>query len=102
MRYCLTIAVRGRITRPIHFCFAEENERNDASMKLIELLESRCDDHIVFVNDCGFLKRDFVSFALIDDEDDDEGKSDDRQRTPLDPVAAAIRIATHAQAEDER
>jgi hypothetical protein len=39
MRLCLTVAVRHRITRPIHFCFSTEEGRDEVTRGFIKDIE---------------------------------------------------------------
>lgn len=100
MRYRVSIAVRGRVTRPIHFCFEDEESRDDLVAELVDTLREAADIDVVIVGWVGFLKRDFISFAMEDDEDT-EGPDEGEEVPPTDPVEAAVSIAVAAKERAE-
>ncbi len=100
MRYCVSIAVRGRVTRPIHFCFEDEESRDDIVAELVDTLQETADSGVVIVGWAGFLKRDFISFE-VEDGEDTEGPDEDGEVPPIDPVEAAVSIAVAAKERAE-
>ncbi len=98
MRYCLSICVRNREARRIHFCFTDSQARDIVTASLVEELQGSVGDAVSSVKGNGFQKRDFLSFEEYDDGDDGEdgGGDDEVENDPGEStgvVATAVRIA---------